>query len=247
MLAEKQFKDALRHCASEAIAHLGLVQPHGGLVILRDDGIVCAASPGMSRILGDKTKCLLQRQVADLVDVELLSGLEGLVAVNRQPMAALTWERYADGGQLFAISAYECAPYRILEFQPGAGTDRHDRTWLEKIGALSSRADDCVDLVELCQVVAATIRDETGFDRVKIYRFTPEYDGEVIAEAKDPDLESYLGLRFPEGDIPKQARELYFQHTIRAIVDTEAQPESILTVDELNPREIDLGPSALRS
>ncbi len=35
--------------------------------------------------------------------------------------------------------------------------------------------------------------------------------GKVIAEKKNEDMESFLGLHYPESDIPKQARGLYLK------------------------------------
>ena len=42
-----------------------------------------------------------------------------------------------------------------------------------------------------------------------VYRFDEDDHGEVVSEACADDLPPYLGLHFPESDIPRQARELY--------------------------------------
>jgi chemotaxis family two-component system sensor kinase Cph1 len=42
-----------------------------------------------------------------------------------------------------------------------------------------------------------------------LYRFDREWNGEVAAEDKAPELESFLGLHHPHGGIPPQARALY--------------------------------------
>ena len=59
------------------------------------------------------------------------------------------------------------------------------------------------------------MRELTGFDRVMIYRYDAEYNGEVVAEAKRDDLNSFLGLHYPASDIPAQARALYEKNWIR--------------------------------
>ena len=42
-----------------------------------------------------------------------------------------------------------------------------------------------------------------------MYRFDAAWNGEVVAEARSPQLKSYLGHNFPASDIPKQARDLF--------------------------------------
>jgi light-regulated signal transduction histidine kinase (bacteriophytochrome) len=47
-----------------------------------------------------------------------------------------------------------------------------------------------------------TVAGITEFDRVMLYRFLPDWHGEVLAEALKPGVDGYLGLRFPGGNIP---------------------------------------------
>ena len=65
------------------------------------------------------------------------------------------------------------------------------------------------DLYKYFDRVALAVRELTGFDRVMVYRFDVNWDGEVIAESRVEAAHSYLGTRFPAGDIPPQARRLY--------------------------------------
>ena len=41
------------------------------------------------------------------------------------------------------------------------------------------------------------MRRVTGFDRVMVYRFDEEWNGEVVAEDARADLDPYLGLHYP--------------------------------------------------
>jgi two-component system, chemotaxis family, sensor kinase Cph1 len=61
-------------------------------------------------------------------------------------------------------------------------------------------------LEELTATLARDVRALTGFDRVMVYRFDPEWNGELVAEDRRADLEPFLGLRYPASDIPAQAR-----------------------------------------
>jgi PAS domain S-box-containing protein len=89
------------------------------------------------------------------------------------------------------------------------------------------------------------IRRLTGFDRVMIYRFDDAWNGEVLAEACVDGMEPYLGLHFPASDIPKQARDLFQSSHVRQIPDTHYFPSTLFALG--NNKELNLGPSALRS
>lgn len=85
-----------------------------------------------------------------------------------------------------------------------------------------------------------------GFDRIMMYKFDELGDGEVVAESKKLGLESFIGLKYPSTDIPKQARRLYLSNLSRAInlIDDEGVP--IICLKE-NKSEIDLSYSVYRS
>jgi hypothetical protein len=69
--------------------------------------------------------------------------------------------------------------------------------------------DALTDMQVYVDRVVEQMRLLSGFDRVMMYQFDTNWDGEVIAESKGDGFESYLGNRFPASDIPPQARELY--------------------------------------
>ncbi|WAL59772.1 ATP-binding protein [Thermocoleostomius sinensis] len=80
--------------------------------------------------------------------------------------------------------------------------------------------------LELPDILASTVTEVRAFlktDRVKVYRFHPDGSGEVIAEAiHEKRLPSLIGHRFPAGDIPPEARELFLKARQRTIVNVAA-------------------------
>jgi len=65
----------------------------------------------------------------------------------------------------------------------------------------------------------------SGYQRVLYYSFREDGDGEVLAEARQPEIYgSYLGLRFPASDIPQIARILYLMNPWRQIPDAAGSP-----------------------
>ena len=81
-----------------------------------------------------------------------------------------------------------------------------------------------------------------------IYRFDDEYNGEVVAEARRPELNPFLGLHYPSTDIPPQARALYEQSWLRLISDVGYTPAPIVPGPDEDPGDpLDLTHSILRS
>jgi light-regulated signal transduction histidine kinase (bacteriophytochrome) len=86
---------------------------------------------------------------------------------------------------------------------------------------------DATGLQVLRNSLVEAVARTTGYDRVMLYQFHPDWSGEVLAEAAKPGRGSYLGLRFPATDIPAIARNLYAQTPYRHIPDSSAAPVPI--------------------
>ncbi|MDR2274797.1 MAG: GAF domain-containing protein [Sphingobacterium sp.] len=72
------------------------------------------------------------------------------------------------------------------------------------------------------QSLTVLIRQIIGFDRVMVYRLEDDGSGQVIAESLAEDMNSLLGYRYPEFDIPAQARALYTKFPARHVADIDA-------------------------
>jgi light-regulated signal transduction histidine kinase (bacteriophytochrome) len=103
-------------------------------------------------------------------------------------------------------------------------------------------------LQEFAQLFSKQIKDLTEYDRVMVYRFDKDNNGEVIAESKNKDLSPFLGLHYPHTDIPVQARELYKRKVLRVLADVDAADQRIYSVDQkLKASDIDLSLCISRS
>jgi light-regulated signal transduction histidine kinase (bacteriophytochrome) len=83
-------------------------------------------------------------------------------------------------------------------------------------------------LSTLADAIAKSVHDLTGFDRVMVYKFDADGHGKVIAEARDPRLDTLLGHNYPSSDIPQRARDLYLRNRVRLLVDVSYQPAPLL-------------------
>lgn len=111
-----------------------------------------------------------------------------------------------------------------------------------------NRLESTTNLHDFCQIIVQEVRKITGFDRVMLYKFDHDGHGSVIGEEKLSHLESYLGLHYPESDIPKPARKLFASNWIRLIPDTHAEPVDVVpAINPITESPANLTNSILRS
>ncbi|MBW7676696.1 ATP-binding protein [Chryseobacterium chendengshani] len=82
---------------------------------------------------------------------------------------------------------------------------------------------------EIWDQLLGTLFNIINYDRVMVYKFMEDGSGKVIAEKTNDSLESYLGLHYPESDIPRQARELYKKKRKRIFSNVFSEPVKLLS------------------
>jgi two-component system, chemotaxis family, sensor kinase Cph1 len=136
----------------------------------------------------------------------------------------------------------------ILELEPLPTDSDSSLSFYHLAKSAAANVRQAKDFSEMPELLAQEIRKITQCDRVMIYRFEPDNSGIVIAEAKDEQVESFLGLHFPADDIPELARKLYYKNWLRQIVDVNSYPVPIVPLNNpITQEPIDLSFSTLRS
>jgi two-component system, chemotaxis family, sensor kinase Cph1 len=242
----------LSNCDREPIHVPGAIQPHGVLVVLREPELtIVQASESTMPLLGIAPDALLGQPVERMLG-EDAAGILRAALVERNP-AALNPIRLLVP-QSTGVRAWDGIAHRapgglILELEPGTERDPRSVAGLfDHVRQALARLQATRSLPDLCDAIAEEIHRLTGLDRVMVYRFDPEWNGEVIAEARAEGVDGFLGLRFPASDIPAQARELYRRNWLRLIADASYRPAPIVPAS--NPdtgTAVDLSGSTLRS
>ncbi|MDB6062375.1 MAG: Multi-sensor Signal Transduction Histidine Kinase, partial [Verrucomicrobiaceae bacterium] len=137
--------------------------------------------------------------------------------------------------------------FAIIDLEPLTAAEKNSSAFIDHIRHLVHRVDLESEIEPMLARSVEQIKNLTGLDRVMIYRFDPNADGYVVAEAVTEGLESFLELHYPASDIPAQARKLYFNSNYRMIVDVDSAAVSIQTNGELNRGNLDLSESNLRA
>jgi light-regulated signal transduction histidine kinase (bacteriophytochrome) len=246
----------LTGCDREPIHIPGSVQPHGALLALEPADLRIVQAGGDTRgLLGAAADALLGETAARLLDPEQIARLRALLAMDQplnRPLLAFSIPGSIPGSiasdvrRLIDVIAHRSTGLLVLEFEPRLGPDPDDP--LALVQTMIRHVQHLDDIEAFCDAVVAEIRAVTGFSRVMLYRFEADASGLVTAESRDNAAASFLGLRYPASDIPRQARALYLVNWIRMIPDARYAPAPILP--ELNPntgRPLDLSQSAIRS
>ncbi len=216
----------IAHCAQEPIHAPGGVQPHAAFLALDPrDGAICAASRSLRTLAGaeggDTPRDL------SIFDAESRGALGALLAMDGEPRAVTLG--LTNGLRLDGL-CYRSDGLLMVDLEPASDPEpvSLDAAMLRTDAALTAlrEAPDTDGLrARMIEAVAAL----TGFDRVMLYRFDAEWNGEVVAETRGGDArDSFLGLKFPSSDIPPQARALFLRNRVRQIVDVDAAPSPIL-------------------
>jgi chemotaxis family two-component system sensor kinase Cph1 len=251
---EPAFGEAdLSNCDRELIQFAGSIQPHGALLVLEANSPkVLQASTNTQTVLGVATDELLGMPIdvlgGDLVP-KVRRFLSDGVGAQPWPFRAYT-ERDGVRRGFEALIHRNGADAVLLELVPAdlqkaAADARQLPPWLAQAVA---RLGAAPTLDALATATVDAYRELCGYDRVMFYRFDPDGHGEVIAEAKQEYLEPYLGLHYPESDIPQRARELYLRNRVRVLVDIDYEPVPV--VPRMFPptgEELDMSLSWLRS
>ena len=81
-----------------------------------------------------------------------------------------------------------------------------------------------------------------------VYRFDKAGHGEVYSETKKPNLEAFLGNRYPASDIPEIARQLYERNRVRLLADVNYVPAALSPrLSPISGKELDMSLCFLRS
>lgn len=227
----KRYGTTLTNCDSEPVQTPGCIQAHGALLVLRpEDLTIVQASENTGHYLGESPENLLGESVAWVVGAKNAARLRVLLdngLDEGNSLYAFTLAARVEEDKL--LDALDVCVHRvegvaILEFEAtGRNGSLEEGDLFLRVKAAVARLQAANSLRDFCQSVTKEVRDMTGLDRAMVYRFHADNHGEVFAENKRDDLPTWLGLHYPESDIPKPAREIFKRIWIRPLPDVAGQ------------------------
>ncbi|WP_432545205.1 SpoIIE family protein phosphatase [Kineococcus sp. SYSU DK002] len=236
----------LTTCEREPIHVPGAIQPHGVLLAVdRATRRVVVGSGNAAELFDRPPAGVVGSSFEDLVGPDLAEQVRAAESSDNldEPLHA----EVGTGAVPVDVVLHVSGDRLVVEVEPtpaphGAGVSY--RATRAAVGRLAGS----VDVTALCERLAREVRVLTGFDRVMVYRFDAQWNGEVVAEARREDLNAFHGLRYPASDIPAQARRLYTENWTRLIADVGYDPSPLQPLlDPGTGAPLDLSHSVLRS
>lgn len=248
-LSEEELKVALDHCANEPIHIPGSIQPHGAMLVL--DGkskVVQQASENIEEFMDVTLDQVYGKTLDQLFGIKNAEKL--MASIQKAPLQPIDAVMMTIKGALCdVVSTFSDNQIVVeIEQQPNDENYLSEKFYYDRLRNFAIELRNAEDVNDLYNLIVKEIFNLTNFDRVKLYQFDQDWNGEVIAEMKKDFMPSYLRSHFPSSDIPEQARKLYMKSYLRLIPDISYRPVPL--VPEINPitqAPIDLGLSTLRS
>ncbi|MCP9236747.1 ATP-binding protein [Lewinella sp. JB7] len=233
----------LENCDHEPLRHIQVVQAFACL-IAADAGSLTVryVSENTDRYLGIDWQDIIDQPLSRIFSRDLIEQI-GLGLSREDGFESLnpiqTFFRIDGQQSLKNVIVHRDGSRILLEIE-NATEDLQTSGYQQLLARAVARIQNISNHDRLFTETATIIRQLTGYDRVMVYRFDKDYNGEVIAEALADDLEPFFGLHYPHTDIPKQARELYLKNRVRLISDISQSPSRVHSSEAVTDEYLDL-------
>ncbi|HKJ48423.1 MAG TPA: ATP-binding protein [Christiangramia sp.] len=234
----------LSSCEKEPIHIIGATQSHGVLVACdKVTGTITQIGENCKDIFGIPAEELLGNGIGSLLGSDLSKQLQNTIKENEVFEVNETTINHKN----FVVIPHIVEENLILDIE-SINAKSNNYEFQKELSNLLNTLSASDSSEELCEDAARITKSIFGYDRVMIYKFDEEWNGKVIAEEKNEEMDSWLGLHYPASDIPKQARELFLKNRVRIISDVNYSPVNIVPyISPINGQPLDLSNSKLRA
>lgn len=218
------------------------LQAYGAMIAIdKRSHQISACSNNIKKFIGKSPEELLNTPWSSVLTPDLIDSM--FIASNSSETnigAIVTTEL---NGVNVEVSNHTLGNYCMVEIEPASSKD-NVLAFSQKVAFLENLAAARTEEAS-AKALMNEIAGLIDFDRVMLYKFLPGWHGEVIAEVNKKGIEGYLGLRFPEGDIPANARRLFTMNWQRLIANVAEETADILIANDTV--DLDLSYSQLRA
>ncbi len=228
------------------IARIGCIQNYGALIAIQPHTLnIISASQNTSDLLGVAPEDLLGNSLELLIPQTQWQPLVNKLPPS--PSIPISTNLKIGDRSLQGLIHRNLDGLIILEFeQDMASPTLEVSEILETAQAVNKKIKADSNLLKTCEAMASEMKRLTEFDRVMIYQYDPDFNGKVIAEAKNSELSPFLDLHFPAQDI-QVTLEILEKIWVRFIPDISVDTVPLLvTPDWQELPSLDLTYSTLR-
>ncbi|WCL48759.1 histidine kinase dimerization/phosphoacceptor domain -containing protein [Leptospira sp. GIMC2001] len=244
---------SLTNCDRENIHIPSAIQSHGILWEINLNGQVIRISQNVEKILGWKVEEVFFHSIVEFFkdedwSKEFQTKLQSHFSLTKINPVKILFKK-SDQSVIELDTVFYANPQSIvMEAEISESIidpieDNQTATVLKIFDSIHS----VKNISTLHDYIAKHIREITDYDRVMVYKFDNNWNGEVVGEAKKPELAPFLGLNYPASDIPLQARKLYTRNLIRIIPNVNYEPVPIISHPIMGNTILDQSDSVLRA
>ena len=195
----------LTNCDREPIHIPGVIQPHGILLVVsRSEWKITQISDNTQEFLGVEPEQLLGQPLKSLLPPDKIDEIAACLEGDFEQINPLKLSLETQNGTKKFNGIVHSLDENDIILELESNESENDLNFIQfsKISkGILLQIQRASNLQELCQTIVQQIRKLTGFDRVMIYQFDETGEGDIIAEDKLAELESYLGLHYSVFDI----------------------------------------------
>lgn len=226
-------------CSTIPLHNTNAIQPHGALLIVNaTDFRVIQISSNVCEWLGLLPEALLNQPLAEIIQDSCVDKIREQQdrSLLKIPVPEYLTFKFGKRHQTYLAQIHEKEGYILIEIEFINQNSQETKPFVngyQQLQQVSGAINESSSIGELAAIACREIRRISGFDKVMIYTFDANWNGLVIGEEMEKDMESYIGLKFPASDIPRQARDLYLKNSYRFIPDRKYK--SVPLIPEINP------------
>ncbi|MGB7786147.1 MAG: ATP-binding protein [Salinimicrobium sp.] len=234
----------LDNCAKEPIHIIGKTQAYGVLLVCDALNLkITQAGTNSEQFFSVPHEELLGQELSLLLKQEKIDALKEALA---QKEISIPHEVEINGKK-FLMLAHFSDINLVLDFEP-LNEDRDPYFFQKQLSRILNKIKSTHSIEHLCRTATVLTKQMFGYDRVMVYRFDEEWNGEVIAENKNEEMQSWLGLHYPTTDIPQQSRAMFLKHRVRVITNVDYEPVALVPqLSPLTKDSLNLSRSSLRA
>jgi len=238
-------------CGNLAIHQTNSIQDYGFLLVVDIDTLeIVQGSENVDLITSKPIRELIGANLSDFITDKELTGLK--TEIERGPRTRVPYScSFNNDGVMLSVTllCHIKSDLVILEIEKDdQEPERSFSAVFQEVRSFISTLENTASLQDICEASISEIRRITGFDGIRMYRFDKDWNGTVIAEEIEGELESYLGQTFPASDVPRQARALYIKNPFRLIPDRNYKSYRLFPViNSITDGFLDLSDCNLRS
>lgn len=242
---------ALAQCDKEPVHLIQAIQAQGAIIIISDKNQqILGYSANLTTLLG-LAQPTVERPLTltELLPDQAQEIMEGRQETSSEFHYALESLFTAQNNKTFQAIYHSHNDIGFLEFLPADDqplSKTHQQ--LRRLRHHNARIVKADSSEQALSIATEAVQAITGFPRALIYQLQPDGSGKVVAESKTDHMPAFLGLFFPEKDIPKQIKHLMTLMPYRGVASADDAVSEIVTASMNSPpQQWDLTFSILRA